>query len=79
MMDDETMDIFILIIIFQFHPRLVLPDRLQADPQRVRVGPHQHGQEQQPQGLPAQPLREGPDAPLRQIPRILHGPNSGNA
>ena len=70
--------LYINTLFIQLHPRLLLPDGLQADPQRVRVGQNQHRQEQQPQGLPAQPLREGPDVALRQVPRLLHGSHSGD-
>jgi len=42
------------------------------------MGSDEHGQVEQPEGLPALPLREGSDAPLRQVPRLLHGSHSGN-
>ena len=62
---------------FQLHPWLVLVDSIQADTVWIRMGPYQHRQEQQPQGLPPLPLWEGPDAPLRSLPWLLHGPHPG--
>ena len=54
----------VYLVFHQLHSWLVHADRLQADAQRIRVGSTEHGQGQQPQGLPAVPLREGPDAAL---------------
>lgn len=50
----------------------MLSDRLQTYSEWFRVGQEQHRQGQQPQGIPAQPLRESPDASIRSIPRIFH-------
>lgn len=55
------------------HARLGVAHRLQADAGRLRVGLEEHGQGRQPQGLPAVALREGADAALGPLPRLLHG------
>lgn len=60
----------------QFYARLVHADSLQTDPKRLRVGQAEHGQREQPQGLPAIPLREGADAAVGSLPRLLHGPSA---
>lgn len=38
------------------------------------MGPPEHRQGQQPQGLPTLALREGPDATVRPLPWLLYGP-----
>jgi len=57
----------------QLHARVVLADGLQADAVGLRVGPAEQGHGQQPQGLPALPLRARADAALRPLPGLLHG------
>lgn len=44
------------------HSWLVLSHGVQADAERLRVGRAQHRPREQPQGLPAQPLRASTDA-----------------
>ena len=61
----------------QFHARVVLADRLQADAERLRVGSAEQGHRQQPQGLLAVALREGSDAAVRPLPRLLHVTRAG--
>ncbi len=55
----------------------MLPDGVQADPQRLRVGTPEQGYREQPQGLPALALRESADAAIRPLPRLLHDPRTG--
>ena len=59
-------------LLFQFYPRVVLPDCLQTDPHGLRVGPPEHGHREQPQGLPPLPLWASPDAAVWPVPGILH-------
>ena len=63
--------------LFQLHPRFVLSDGVQADPEWVRVGSAEQGHRKQPQGLSALTLRAGTDVVVGQIPRFLHGAKPG--
>lgn len=54
----------------------MLTDCLQAHPKRLRVGQTEQGYWQQPERIPAIPLREGADAAIRSLSRILYATSS---